>query len=262
MDGIRSRLLRKAETWASRRLDAVWVLTEDDLQGLSEAAPRARIEKQQSLGFGCDLSRFDPASIHLEQRNQVREQLGLTSDHIVFAFIGRRVQFKGFDLTVHAFLDFAEKDPNVRLLLLGTHDPLHPTGLTEKEEELASKSPQIIDLGWQAQVQKYLSITHVVVFPSQREGVPVCLMEALAMGVPVITRDTRGCRDVVRHQIDGLVLKDCTADKISKAMRKLAYDKDLRDSLSQNALRDRERFDRYNYVREQIEIYENILSSF
>jgi glycosyltransferase involved in cell wall biosynthesis len=262
MDGLRSRLLKKAETWASSQLDAVWVLTEDDYQGLRELAPQANINKQSSLGFGCDLRRFDPEKIQVEQCKRLREQLGLTSRDTVFAFIGRQVQFKGFDLTVRAFLQVIETHPNAHLLLIGKTDPLHPTGLTAREKQIMNRSSKIIDVGWQSQVQNYLSFTQVVVFPSKREGVPVSLMEALAMGVPVITRDSRGCRDVVRDGIDGLVLQDCTVDHLSEAMQLLACNKPLRDSFSENALAGRERFDRFNYVREQIDIYQYVLSTF
>ena len=109
-------------------------------------------------------------------------------------------------------------------------------------------------------VEKYLSITHAVIFPSKREGMPVTLMEALAMGVPVITCDTRGCRDVVRDQVDGIVLEDCTIDSLVSAMELLIDNKSFHSSLVTNALDGRKRFNRLNFVHEQIKIYEKLLS--
>ena len=187
-------------------------------------------------------------------------QLGLKADHHIFAFIGRQVYFKGFDIAIRAFLRLAQSNPNTRLLLTGTRDALHPTGLTQDEEKALKSSTKTIDLGWQTEVQKHLSITRAVVFPSKREGMPVCLMEALAMGVPVITCDSRGCRDVVRDQVDGIVLKDCTVDNLVSAMALLAKDENLHSRLVVNALAGRERFSRLNYVREQIQIYEQLYS--
>jgi glycosyltransferase involved in cell wall biosynthesis len=65
------------------------------------------------------------------------------------------------------------------------------------EDHAYKNCAQIIDAGYTDDVASYLAISDAMVFPSQREGMPVCLMEALAMGVPVITRASRGCRDVV-----------------------------------------------------------------
>jgi glycosyltransferase involved in cell wall biosynthesis len=156
---------------------------------------------------------------------------------------------------VRTFLQIAGNDPRLRLLLLGAPDPLHPSGLTSAEDRARKNCPKILDVGWTADVASYLAISDVVVFPSLREGMPVCLMEALAMGVPVITRASRGCRDVVRHGRDGLVLHDCTADSLGRAMKRLAQDDGLRGRFSAEALAGRQRFDRRIFIREQIDLY-------
>ena len=87
---------------------------------------------------------------------------------------------------------------------------------------------------------------------------PVSLMEALAMGVPVITSNSRGCRDVVRNQLDGIVLKDCTVPTLVDAMSLMMDNPSLHKKFSTNAFIDRDRFSRQHYVAEQISIYENL----
>lgn len=255
LDSAKTLLVKRAEVWSSRRMDEVWVLSDDDLHGLRSAAPGVTIKKQTSYGIGCDLDKFDPANISSAVRQTLRAQLGLTETHRVFIFVGRFVRFKGFDTTVRAFLKLAQEDPTARLLLVGARDALHPTGLDPDEERAARDSSQIIDVGFQEDVQRYLAISHVMVFPSHREGMSVCLMEALAMGVPVITRDARGCRDVVRDKVDGLVLRDDSIDRMVEAMKLLSNDQALHQRMAAQALAGRERFDRRQYVREQIEIY-------
>jgi glycosyltransferase involved in cell wall biosynthesis len=81
------------------------------------------------------------------------------------------------------------------------------------------------------------------------------VMEALAMGVPVITANTRGCREVVRHGVDGLVLQDCSPDALAPAMRRLAEDVAQHRSLALAALAGRNRFTRTQFVAEQIATY-------
>jgi len=253
--GWKSSLVKRAETWAAGKMDAVWVLSEDDKECLSAAAPRATVHTQNSCGIGCELDRFDPAAISEAARSSLRAEYGFTPEHCVFAFVGRFVHFKGFAGVVKAFLKLAGSHPEVRLLLIGVRDALHPTGLTPEEEAELANSPQVIQAGYQSQVQNYLPIADAVVFPSEREGMPVCLMEALAMGVPVITRDARGCRDVVRDQIDGLAIREFSVESLVAAMAQLAEDAELRRRLSAAALAGRERFSREAYISEQIEIY-------
>jgi glycosyltransferase involved in cell wall biosynthesis len=253
--GLTSRLLRTAESWAASRFDSVWVLTQGDREELNEAARDAVVKVSPSAGLGCDLEQFKRDGVSIAERQVLRERLRIEPGHRVFIFVGRFVAFKGFDLTVRTFLQIARTDPQLRLLLVGARDRLHPSGLTSSEDSARKNCPQIIDVGFQAEVASYLAISDVMVFPSHREGMPVCLMEALAMGVPVITSASRGCRDVVRHERNGLVLQDCTADTLGAAMKRLARDDGLRGRLSAEALAGRQCFDRRIFVREQINVY-------
>jgi len=258
LSGLKGQLLKLAETQSAKWLDGTWVLSDDDLLALKQTVPAAKVHKQVSYGFGCDLAQFDPKLLTDEMRNALLRKLDLNSENYIFAFVGRLVGFKGFDLTVRAFLKVAKRKPNARLLVIGARDEMHPTNLTPEEEEAFQNSPQILKLGWQKEVWQYLGIAHTCVFPSSREGMPVSLMEALAMGVPVITSNSRGCRDVVRNQLDGIVLKDCTVPTLVDAMSLMMDNPSLHKKFSTNAFIDRDRFSRQHYVAEQISIYENL----
>src|SRR5690606_19226289 len=106
---------------------------------------------------------------------------------IVYVFIGRQTYFKGFNKVIQAFLKIYPEDKNQKLLLVGNVDNIHSTHLSPEEESILENHPGIINVGWQENVNEYLSISHINVFPSTREGMPVNLMESLSMGVPVIT---------------------------------------------------------------------------
>lgn len=253
LSGWRKILIRAATAWAVRQFDGVWVLNSENRDLLRVAAPRAAVHRFQSAGVGCDIARF--VAPGRAEREAVRAALGFAPAHCVFAYVGRLVEAKGFALTVRAFLALAQTDPQARLLVVGGGDPLHPTGLTREEEAAMRASAQIVAVGYCPDVEHYLRAADVTVLPSFREGMPVGLMEALAMGVPVLTRDVCGCRDVVRDDVDGLVLKDCTVENLAAAMQRLAGAPELRQRLSSRALADRDRFDRANFVREQCAIY-------
>ena len=253
MSGWKAALLRMAETWAARRFDTVWVLTDDDRACLQTAARSAVVRRLPGYGMGCDLERF--AQLPAAARDSLRSQAGLRPDEIVFAFLGRFTDFKGFGHVARAFFQIATGNSKLRLLLIGSRDRIHPTGLSEAEERLLKDSPQVIDVGFRTDVERWLALADVMIFPSRREGMPVCLMESLALGVPVITLDSRGCRDVVRDGIDGLVLGDPSVECLSAAMARIAEDHELRTRWVAHAIAGRDRFSRDHFVAAQTHIY-------
>lgn len=111
---------------------------------------------------------------------------------------------------------------------------------------------RVILAGFQANVADWLSIVDLCVFPSEREGMPVCLMESLSMGVPVITANTRGCRDVVRDGVDGVVLDEPSVDELADTIVELIREPLRLEKMKQSAIARRSSFDRKHYVEEQL----------
>lgn len=257
--GMRRRLVRAATAWAAKQYDLVYVLHEENRRLLQEAAPEAEIQVWAGYGVGCDLERFAPVSFW--EREMLRAELGFGPSQRVFAFVGRFIEEKGYARTVRAFLQLAQEDPDVRLLLVGCPDPLHGSGLSVQEEKALEGSGRVKRAGNRNDVERCLGAVDVLVLPSGREGMPVCLMEALAMGVPVIASDVCGCREVVRHKIDGLLVPNENPERLLEAMRALAGDFGKRRRFSAAALADRARFGREHFVREQMRIYRVLLQT-
>jgi glycosyltransferase involved in cell wall biosynthesis len=258
IQGWRRTLIAKAEKWSAERADEVFVLTEDDRDYLAKNAPKATVSVLESFGMGCDLQRFDPAAVVEQRKEEVRAACGIAPDNFVYIFIGRQTQFKGYDKVVAAFAEVQQSHPKSRLLLVGEKDRIHPTSLEPRLEKSLKQDPAFIRVGWRENVQDYLAISHLNVFPSEREGLPVNLMESLAMGVPVVTIDSRGCREVVSHQVNGLVIEGRSHEKLVAAMRDLQDDKALLRRFSEAALQQRARFDRKRFIQEQLQIYARI----
>ena len=253
--GLKQFLLRSAELWSASRMRCAWVLNEEDRQRMEDDGSRANVRVLSGFGLGCDVARFRPSAFPTGFRSELRTQLGIPLAACVFIFVGRFVAFKGFGTLVRSFLALASEHPECRLLLVGTWDSLHASGLSLEERQAMENCGQIVRVGYQSAVERYLAVSDVFVFPSQREGMPVCAMESLAMGVPVITSNARGCRDVVRHEVDGVVLEEVAQDYVKTAMERFIADPEFRARLSGNALVGRERFNRKEYVNVQIEHY-------
>jgi glycosyltransferase involved in cell wall biosynthesis len=239
------------ERLAMALLDEMWVLTEDDFEVIQRwDSSKARL--QEALGVGCRIDRFDREDYSADWRSDRRAELKIQPEECVLIYVGRLASFKGFDRTVRAFNQICERGARVRLVVLGTFDALHPSGLSEEEVATMEKNNRVILAGWQANVADWLSIADLCVFPSEREGMPVCLMESLSMGVPVITANTRGCRDVVRDGVDGVVLNEPSVDDLADIIEELIREPMRLEKMKQSAIARRSSFDRKHYVEEQL----------
>lgn len=257
--GWRKFIISQAEKWSAERVDRVYVLTEDDRVYLQSRAAKANVYVLKSFGIGCDLKRFNRNAIAHLNIERIRSETGLNPGDFVYIFIGRQTNFKGFDRVVRAFIETRKTHPNSKLLLVGEKDRIHPTSLKPRLEKILKTDQAIIRVGWRENVQEYLALADLNVFPSEREGLPVNLMESLAMGVPVLTINSRGCRDVVRHEVDGWVIDDLSIEALANAMRSLQDQKEKLKEYSRNALAGRDRFDRNIFIEKQFEIFEELV---
>jgi glycosyltransferase involved in cell wall biosynthesis len=240
------------ERLAMARLDEMWVLTEDDFEVIRGWDSR-KARLQDTPGFGCRIGRFNPENYSAKWRSGRRTELGIQPEECVLIYVGRLAAFKGFDQTVGAFNQICQRGSRVRLVVLGTFDALHPSGLSEAEVTALETNNRVILAGWQANVADWLSIADLCVFPSKREGMPVCLMESLSMGVPVITANSRGCRDVVRDGVDGVVMDEPSVVKLADMIEELIREPVRLEEMKQAALERRSSFDRKHYVIEHLD---------
>ena len=254
--GLKRKLILMAEVYAASKMDEVWVLTNDDYQALNQYIDSPKLHCYKSLGVGCDITRFNKANYSTTDIDNIRETLHILRDDIVLIYVGRYVHFKGFDLAIRAFLSL--QDNQYKLLLLGEKDPIHSTGLTVTEEKQLLQNPNVRRIGQVKNVEDYLAISDIMVFPSRREGMPVCVMEALSMGIPCIVANSRGCNKLIR-QDNGYVLKDISLKSIREAILQLSKNR-MKMYRGETIRKDRLRYDRTIYIDEQMDIYNHLIN--
>lgn len=251
----RSRLAGFLESFSAARMSTAWVLNDEDRAFLERRIGPGIVERVPGFGVGCDLAHFDPHRFSGAERSRLREQLGMSPRAHALIFIGRCTAFKGFDVAVRAFEAAARSCPELHLIVVGAMDEVHGSGLSAAEWQRVVANDRVHRLSWQADVAPWLSAADLCVFPSEREGMPVNVMESLAMGVPVVTFASRGCRDVVRDQADGSVVRDGNTAALAREIQALLADTEKLARFATNALAGRERFDRCGFVDFQIAAY-------
>jgi glycosyltransferase involved in cell wall biosynthesis/ribosomal protein S18 acetylase RimI-like enzyme len=189
--------------------------------------------KAMHLGNGSDLTAFDPDAVPKARRVALRRELGIAPDEIVVGTVGRMVAEKGYREFFAAARDVRRRFPNVRFLAVGDIDADKGDRLTA--EEVRAATLDVVFTGWRSDVRDLLSIMDVFVLASWREGLPRSAVEAAAMGKPLVVTDIRGCREVVRGGVGGLVVPPRDAEQLTEAISRVVVDDELRRRLGREA---------------------------
>jgi glycosyltransferase involved in cell wall biosynthesis len=135
-----------------------------------------------------------------------------------FLLIARLVRYKGIFEYCEAARIVRSEGNNARFLLIGPGEG-GPSGFPASE--LTRYGDVVTYLGPKDDVRPYIAESHIYVLPSYGEGMPRTVLEALAMGRPVITTDAHGCRDTVEDGVNGLIVPVADAPALASAMERL-----------------------------------------
>lgn len=259
--GMKKLIFIIIESFCFIRLDRIFVVNNDDYKLVCKYNSN-KVKKYNCLGFGCDIEKFNALNFTDIQKANLKKSLNIGEDVVVIAFTGRYVHFKGFNLVIKSFNILIKKFPGkFKLILMGGTDPIHKTGLDKEEEMFFKTSTDIANVGFTSEVDKYLSITDIFLFPSKKEGLPTCILESLAMGVPIVTFDARGNNDIIKNNYNGILIQPTTnlqtdVENITRSVKELADNDPLKNELAKNALNDRKNYSRSKFINEHLEYYE------
>lgn len=142
----------------------------------------------------------------------------LPSEPLKFLLIARLLGDKGIREYAFAAAEIKLNFPEVEFHLVGGLDS-NPNGLKETEIQEWVKQGQIIWHGEQSDVRPFIANCHVYVLPSYREGTPRSVLEAMAMGRPIITTDAPGCRETVITDYNGHLVPPQSVKSLVETMR-------------------------------------------
>ncbi len=177
---------------------------------------------------GLDLSRFD-----IEQkadfRNKIREKYGICNSDLVIGFVGRLGRDKGCNELIQAFLLLKKEFTSLKFLFVG---PI------EKEDSIIPEllnvfhnHKDIIKCGRVSNVPEYISAMDVFVSPSYREGFGMGVIEASAMGIPVVATEYPGPSSAMIANETGLAVPVKAIHELADAIKTLLLDSDLREEM-------------------------------
>lgn len=226
---------------ATRLANAVTYVLDDAQVAVSIAAaespPAAIGGRVEVLTHGID--RVAVAS-HLDERDEVRAELGLDPGAFVVATVANLRREKGYDVLLAAAAAATARHPELVFLSIG-QGPLEAE--LEAEHLRLALGDRFRFLGFRPDVHRLLAAADLFALASRHEGLPVALMEASALGLPIVATRVGGLPDVIDEGVSGLLVGPDDAPALAAAIGSVVDDAGLRKELSAGALAMSDRFD-------------------
>lgn len=247
-------LLRIANRATSPLDDALIVVSESG----RDALPRSLRSRANVIVHGIDLStspqmRANRASI----RSTVRTELGIGHDEILVLTVANLRAEKGYEVLMSAAADLLARGNMARFLSVGT-GPL-ADALRSRHDELGL-GDHFRFLGQRDDVLRIMTAADVFVLASHFEGLPVTIMEATSVGLPVVATSVGEIPRLLTHDVDALLVPPARPRELAQSLERVITDADLRNRLSDRSIeRSTELFEVSAAIRKVEAIYRSLL---
>ncbi len=179
----------------------------------------------------------------------------------VVSLVSRMLWDKGVSEFVEAARLLRERGVQARFQLVGNPDPGNPSSVPKRTLEQWDAHGFVEWIGYRADVPKVYRKSHIACLPSYREGLPKTLLEAAAAQRPIVTTNIPGCRQVVRHEVNGLLVPPKDAVALADALQQLIASKPMREKMGRAGRCMVERSFTLDKVNsEYLKLYERLLS--
>ena len=248
-----TRLFILLERWTARITNAIVTLTpqekEDHLR--FRIAPK---DKFTVVHSGVDLGTFLAS---LSRPAETKAVLGIPPEMTVVGTVGRLTAVKGQEVLIRAASELIRQGENIFLLLLGDGE------LRRDLEELTIRldiAGHVRFLGWRPDVPRIMAVCDIFCLPSRNEGMGKVLVEAMAMGKPIIASDIGGIKDIVRSGENGLLIPAGDAAAWTEAIGHLCRDPERRRRMGDAGRRMAPRYSSEEMIKMIDELYGKLLS--
>jgi glycosyltransferase involved in cell wall biosynthesis len=178
---------------------------------------------------GINQQKFDPA----RQLKDIRNELGIPKDSVLVLFLARFTEQKQPLTMIRAFQKAAANNHQLRLLMVGDGELKREADALVAASGISNK---IFMQSFRQDVPDILAAADIYVLPSLWEGLPLGLLEAMAMGKAVIASKADGTKEVIQHNVNGIMVNvENLEAEVTNAVTKLAADATLRRQLGEQA---------------------------
>ena len=177
---------------------------------------------------------------------------------IIFLFASRILKDKGIVELIEATKKLKSQKKKFEVFIAGSPDYQNKSTISHEQLKNWESLNYIKYLGQVEDMAELYKKIHVGILPSYREGLPKGLLEAASCGKPIITTDVPGCREIVKNEINGLLVPPKDSHELMKAMKKLILNKSLRISMGKKGRETiKKKFSNLKASKDLIDLYKN-----
>ena len=217
---------RRVRQYHLNRAPYILTLTEAAREVLlANGVPAARV---RTIHSGVDPEEYSPAT----SGATIRAQLGIPFEAPAIGCVANVLKIKGHDILIEAFSKVVKMDPRAHCLIVGKHDSPYGAEVRALADRLGL-AERTHFLGFQEDVRPFLAAMDVVVLASWSEGLPIALIEAMAMAKPVVATCVGGIPEVVEDGKTGVLVPPGDVNALAEALQTLLSDPVSRQQMGQ-----------------------------
>ena len=208
-------------------------------------------------GVGVDLKEFSATAVSRRDRAEFRELLGIERDATVVAMASRLLYDKGVSEYVEAAKMVRRVKEDTTFVLAGSTDPDNPASVDCADLEKWAALGDVLVVGHVNDMPTLLATSDLVVLPSYSEGIPRVLIEAAAMGKPIVSTTIPGVAEIVEDGVSGTLVPPRDANALAAAIEELLDRPALRSEYGAAGRRKAEgEYDDRDVARRYVEEYQ------
>jgi glycosyltransferase involved in cell wall biosynthesis len=228
---LKTILYKNIERRLARISDGIVAISPIQKLELSDEHRICRADKIKVIPLGFDLEQFreDLAG----KRMETRSRFLLQDDEVAVAIVGRLAPVKNHGLFLDAVGLLLKKGLKARFFIVG--DGSEKVNIAPRVEQLNEAYGRCIEMtSWITDIATFNAGMDIICLSSDNEGTPVSLIEAQACGLPVVTTDAGGVRDIVKDGETGFIVPRKDPEAFAEKLGMLIEEKKIREKMSQN----------------------------
>lgn len=181
----------------------------------------------------------------------LKKELGIHDEKVIL-YVGRLYPLKGIDYFIKACRDVLQVHDDVRFIFVGE-------GPSMKK---IPKDMHFIPVGYRKDVKRFYSIADMFVLPSLSEGLPTALLEAASHGLPCISTDVGGAREILGDGNAGILVEPASSSELKDAMLRMLEDETIPKKMGSDAQAHvRSHFSWEKTTARMVRVYERVLKN-
>lgn len=242
-----------AEYIAGKWTDGLIVMNQEDYVNAQKMGFQPKKNLFLVHGVGVDFKQI--IKLSLIDNDDIREELTIDHKDIIISCIAEFISRKNHIFLLKAWNKITQNLKNVHLLLIGNGSCLESI----KQQVKINSLPRVYFLGYRKDVAQIILKSDIVTLVSKHEGLPRSIMEAMALGKPVVVSNVRGNRDLIKHGENGFLVELGDIEGLTSSFKKLINDVKLRADMGKASLEIVKEYNIEKVLAEMSSIYDYYL---